>query len=127
MTTEAKVYRLRFPADPLERSDETVWFDLPAAQKTSCLSLVVEESYAPSPKRHMAISEAIVLTEQPLIPLYFYTQVKLIKPWVSGDNGNLMDKLMLKWIRVDKKMKEHWLEHGTLPETETPPQAHVLP
>ena len=61
--------------------------------------------------------ESMVLRDLPLIPLYFYVQVKLIKPYVKGDPGNLQDKLMLKWVWVDTELKRYWLEHGRLPPT----------
>ncbi|MCP4674942.1 MAG: HEAT repeat domain-containing protein [Deltaproteobacteria bacterium] len=63
LVTENNVYRLEFPADPLLQPDRTTWFDLPKAEQTSCLSIVVEKSYAPSPRRPMSIAEVVVLTE----------------------------------------------------------------
>jgi len=36
-------------------------------------------------------AEQIVLAEQPIIPLYFYVNNSLVKPWVSGYQGNIMD------------------------------------
>ncbi len=63
LVTESNLYRLEFPADPLAQPDRITWFDLPQAEQTSCLSIVVETSYAPSPGRPMSIAEVVVLTE----------------------------------------------------------------
>ncbi|MDJ0763967.1 MAG: HEAT repeat domain-containing protein [Myxococcota bacterium] len=63
LATQEKVYRLRFPVDPAEQPDTPVWFDLKASMRTQCFSLVIENSYAPSQRRPLAISEVIVITE----------------------------------------------------------------
>lgn len=36
-------------------------------------------------------AEQILLAEQPIIPLYFYVNNSLVKPWVKGYQGNVMD------------------------------------
>lgn len=36
-------------------------------------------------------AEQILLAEQPIIPLYFYVNNSLVKPWVQGYQGNVMD------------------------------------
>lgn len=36
-------------------------------------------------------AEQILLAEQPIIPLYFYVNNSLLKPWVKGYQGNVMD------------------------------------
>ncbi len=63
LVTEKGVYRLLFPEDPVSNPGEPVWFELAEPESTSCLSLVVESSYAPSRRRKMAIAELIVITE----------------------------------------------------------------
>ncbi len=63
LATETSVLRLHFPEDPLDQPDKVIWFDLPVPVKTSCLSLIVETTYAQSPKRFLALAEMIVLTE----------------------------------------------------------------
>lgn len=36
-------------------------------------------------------AEQLLLSEQPVIPLYFYVNNSLVKPWVKGYQGNVMD------------------------------------
>jgi len=54
-------YRLVFP-DGYD-AGSTIWFDLPKPLRTGCLSIVLESSARPSPKRPMALAELTVLTE----------------------------------------------------------------
>ena len=39
---------VRFPQDPLQHPGQTYWVDLPSAQDWSCISIVLDEVYAPS-------------------------------------------------------------------------------
>jgi oligopeptide transport system substrate-binding protein len=36
-------------------------------------------------------AEAVLLADQPLIPIYFYVTKRLVKPWVGGFQPNIMD------------------------------------
>lgn len=36
-------------------------------------------------------AEQILIADQPIIPLYFYVNSSLVKPWVKGYQGNVMD------------------------------------
>ncbi|MCP4599830.1 MAG: hypothetical protein GY847_04695 [Proteobacteria bacterium] len=63
LVTENRVYRLNFSADPLDQPEKMVWFDLPEPDQTNCFSLIVETSFASSPRRPMALAELTVLTE----------------------------------------------------------------
>ena len=36
-------------------------------------------------------AEAVLLADQPLIPIYFYVTKRLVKPWVGGFEPNIMD------------------------------------
>lgn len=53
-------------------------------------------------------AERMVIEELPVIPLYFYVQVKLVRPWVKGDPGNLLSKFVLKWMWIDEAEKARW-------------------
>jgi HEAT repeat protein len=63
LTTEKSVYRLTFPSDPVEAPASVYWFDFPKPEKTSCMSIVVETSFAPSKKRLLPITEIFAETE----------------------------------------------------------------
>ena len=48
-------------------------------------------------------AEQIMLKDMPVIPLYFYVSQHLIKPWVSGLEGNVMDHHYSKYVKILKK------------------------
>jgi len=55
-------------------------------------------------KRALLLQEAegILLRETPLIPIYFYTSKRLIKPWVGGYQPNVMDHSYTKDLYILK-------------------------
>jgi hypothetical protein len=63
LATEKKIFRLTFPADPIEQPEKTIWFDLPGPERTGCMSLIIESSFAPSGNRPMSVAEFVALTE----------------------------------------------------------------
>lgn len=48
-------------------------------------------------------AEQVLLEDQPVIPIYFYVKKSLVKPWVKGMVGNVMDHHYSKnlWIEVE--------------------------
>ena len=48
-------------------------------------------------------AEQVMLNEMPVIPLYFYVSQHLIKPWVSGLEGNVMDHHYSKYVKILKR------------------------
>ena len=47
-------------------------------------------------------AEQIMLNDMPVIPLYFYVSQHLIKPWVVGLEGNVMDHHYSKYVKILK-------------------------
>ena len=47
-------------------------------------------------------AERTMLEDMPIIPLYFYVSSHLIKPWVSGLEGNVMDHHYSKYVSILK-------------------------
>ena len=47
-------------------------------------------------------AEKAMLEDMPIIPIYFYVSQHLIKPWVSGLEGNVMDHHYSKYVRILK-------------------------
>ena len=43
-----------------------------------------------------------MLNDMPVIPLYFYVSQHLIKPWVFGLEGNVMDHHYSKYVKILK-------------------------
>jgi oligopeptide transport system substrate-binding protein len=47
-------------------------------------------------------AERTMLEDMPIIPLYFYVSSHLVKPWVSGLEGNVMDHHYSKYVSILK-------------------------
>ena len=50
----------------------------------------------------MEAAERLMLKEQPIIPIYFYVNKHLIKPWVGGFKPNIMDHHYTKNLYILK-------------------------
>ena len=48
-------------------------------------------------------AERILLEDLPIIPLYYYVSQHMIKPWVSGLEGNVMDHHYSKYVKILKR------------------------
>lgn len=55
------------------------------------LKASAEETDASKRQGLLQQAEQLLLAEQPIIPLYFYVNNSLVKPWVKGYQGNVMD------------------------------------
>jgi oligopeptide transport system substrate-binding protein len=56
-----------------------------------------------NPDRRLALlreAEALMLEDQPIIPIYFYVSKKVVKPWVAGYQGNIMDHHHSRHFRI---------------------------
>ncbi len=53
-------------------------------------------------KRRLLLEEAerVLLSEHPIIPIFFYVSKSLVKPYVSGFVGNIMDHHHTKHLRI---------------------------
>ncbi|MBI2569113.1 MAG: peptide ABC transporter substrate-binding protein [Candidatus Schekmanbacteria bacterium] len=51
-------------------------------------------------------AEELLLQEMPIIPLYHYVSLNLVKPWVRGFSPNILDEHPLKHIWVDRQARE---------------------
>ena len=47
-------------------------------------------------------AERVMLADQPLMPLYFYVTKRMVKPWVLGYEGNIMDHVYTRHLRILK-------------------------
>jgi oligopeptide transport system substrate-binding protein len=52
-------------------------------------------------------AEAILMDELPIIPIYFYTRPRLIRPSVKGYYGNLLDQHPFNDVYLDPKEEAH--------------------
>lgn len=48
-------------------------------------------------------AERVMLADQPIMPLYFYTTKRLVKPWVKGWQGNLMNQHLSRHMWLDDR------------------------
>ena len=57
-------------------------------------ALLASSAKETNPAKRQALlqqAEQVLIAEQPIIPLYFYVKNSLVKPWVAGHQGNVMD------------------------------------
>ena len=57
-----------------------------------------------NPEKRLAYfqeAETILLTELPIIPLYFYVSQKMIHPSLKGHNANILDKFLYKNFHLE--------------------------
>ena len=47
-------------------------------------------------------AERLMLADQPILPLHFYVTKRMVKPWVSGYEGNIMDHIYARHLSILK-------------------------
>ena len=47
-------------------------------------------------------AEHVLLADQPLLPLYFYVTKRMVKPWLRGYEGNIMDRIYTRHLSILK-------------------------
>jgi ABC-type oligopeptide transport system substrate-binding subunit len=68
-------------------------------------SLLAEATSQPDPARRRALleeAERLMLADHPLLPLYFYVNKHLVKPWVRGWPDNVMNVQYSKDLVLDR-------------------------
>lgn len=50
----------------------------------------------------LAEAERVMLADHPLIPLYFYTSKRLVRPYVKGFEANIMDRHYSRHFRIER-------------------------
>ena len=68
-------------------------------------SLIDKAKYEKDPKKRMQIlqdAEKILMTDLPIIPIYFYVNSYMLKPYVKGLNSNIRDLHPMKWVYIQK-------------------------
>ena len=51
---------------------------------------------------HLQHAERVMLADQPILPLYFYVTKRMVKPWVRGYEGNIMDHIYTRHLSILK-------------------------
>jgi len=71
--------------------------------------LIEETDYEKNQAKRLALfqkAERIIADEQPIIPIYWYSGTKLVKPYVKGMWPSLQDKYNWKYMWIDKRWYE---------------------
>jgi len=55
------------------------------------LGLAAIENDLAQREKYLQQAEVVLLEELPIMPIYFYVTVRLVKPWVGGFSSNIMD------------------------------------
>ncbi len=50
----------------------------------------------------LAKAEAVMLEDLPIIPIYFYVDRHMVKPYLKGFQGNIMGRYLTRWMWIDK-------------------------
>jgi oligopeptide transport system substrate-binding protein len=53
----------------------------------------------------LAQAEAILLKDQAFMPLFFWVNGNLVRPYVKGFSANPMDVHRSRWISIDEKSR----------------------
>lgn len=69
-------------------------------QYDALIEQAARESDAPRRMQIMAQAERLMMEDQPLIPIYFYVCKRLVKPYVVGWQGNIMDHHYTKNMKI---------------------------
>ena len=74
--------------------------------------LIADAAREIDPKRRVRIlhnAEAILMDELPIIPLYYFVATNMVRPYVHGFYGNVLDDHPLKWISIDAAARKKLL------------------
>ena len=52
--------------------------------------------------QHLQDAERLMIADQPILPLYFYVTKRMVKPWVRGYEGNIMDHIYTRHLSILK-------------------------
>ncbi len=86
--------------------NETGWSN---AHYDELLKAAAEEPDATKRLRQLHDAEAILMDELPFVPLYISKSKNLVRPYVHGFYGNVLDVHPLKWISVDDAARQNTL------------------
>jgi oligopeptide transport system substrate-binding protein len=70
--------------------------------------LIAEASRTADPKQRLEVfqkAEAILMDELPILPIYFYTVTRAIRPEVKGWYPTILDRHPYKFVYLEKNAK----------------------
>ncbi len=89
-------------AQLLESSNEQNDFGYDSPRYDALLAAASAEPDVARRAVYLQEAERILLADQPLMPLYFYVTKRMVKPWVQGYEGNIMDHIYTRHLRILK-------------------------
>ena len=89
-------------AQLLESTNEQNDFGYDSARYDALLAAASAEPDIARRAGYLQEAERVMLADQPLMPLYFYVTKRMVKPWVQGYEGNIMDHVYTRHLRILK-------------------------
>ncbi len=89
-------------AQMLESTNEQNDFGYDSPQYDSLLAAASAEPDIQRRAEYLQQAEHVLLADQPLLPLYFYVTKRMVKPWVRGYEGNIMDHIYTRHLSILK-------------------------
>lgn len=89
-------------AQLLESANEQNDFGYDSPRYDALLAAASAEPDIALRAQHLQEAERVLLADQPLMPLYFYVTKRMVKPWVQGYEGNIMDHIHTRHLRILK-------------------------
>lgn len=59
--------------------------------------------------RKLAAAEAVLLKDQPFMPLFYWVNADLVRPYVKGWTANPLDLHRTRWITIDEEARRKFL------------------
>ena len=87
-------------AQLLESTNEQNDFGYDSPRYDALLAAASAEPDIARRAEHLQEAERLMLADQPLMPLYFYVTKRMVKPWVKGYEGNIMDHIYTRHLRI---------------------------
>ncbi len=89
-------------AQMLESTNEQNDFGYNSPQYDALLMAASAEPNVQLRAEYLQEAERVLLADQPLLPLYFYVTKRMVKPWVYGYEGNIMDHIYTRHLKILK-------------------------
>ena len=89
-------------AQLLESTNEQNDFGYDSPRYDALLAAASAEPDVALRAQRLQEAERVLLADQPLMPLYFYVTKRMVKPWVEGYEGNIMDHIYTRHLRILK-------------------------
>jgi oligopeptide transport system substrate-binding protein len=73
-----------------------------SAEYDALLAKAAAEADVMRRREYLEAAERVMIADHPIIPLYFYTTKRLVRPHVTGWQGNIMDHHLTRHMRIER-------------------------